>query len=70
MSRYTASQCRGFVNGQIDNLGDAIRKLNKNYEDMDFENAQEKYEMQTHVTTLQSKLASMKSLLEQQSFWD
>jgi hypothetical protein len=37
---------------------------------MDFENAQEKYEMQTQVTTLQSKLASMKSLLEQQSFWD
>jgi hypothetical protein len=57
MSRYSAVECYGFKNTFLSRFREALTSIEKNYRDMDFENAREK------EVDMRAELDAMKKLL-------
>jgi hypothetical protein len=49
MSRYLYSDCERFRNKYLKKFDDVLFEIDKNYDDMDFENAKERLDMRTEL---------------------
>ena len=68
MSRYIYGDCEGFREKYLRRIDDALYSIDRNREEMDFENAVEKDKMEYELDTIKGALMSAKSELSYMVF--
>jgi hypothetical protein len=69
MSRYTCGDCENFRRQYLRRIGDALYSIDKNYDDMDFDNAVEKeVDMRGELDKIKQALRSAESELSSMVF--